>query len=56
MMSYKAMAYGHFFMSGMCAAAGVTDLVTNQITYITPLILALAALNLWLGIQRLEGK
>jgi hypothetical protein len=55
-MSYKTMATMHFIVFPMCLIAGLGDLISGTVSILTSLNLVFAALNLWLGIQRWEGK
>jgi hypothetical protein len=50
------MAYAHATMGAACLFAALNDLFLERITPFTPLNLLMAALNFWLGINRMEGK
>jgi hypothetical protein len=53
---YKVMAYAHATMGAACLFAALNDLFLERITPFTPLNLLMAAVNFWLGINRMEGK
>lgn len=54
--SYKIMGYLHGTIAALCLWSALVDLFMERITVLTPINLALAALNFWMGCNRMEGK
>ncbi len=53
---YRVMAYIHFFVAGMGLSSALIDMFMERVVALTPINLAFAALNTWLGFNRLEGR
>lgn len=53
---YKIMGYAHATIAGLCIYSALFDLFHERLTMLTPINLGLAALNIWMGCNRMEGK